>query len=146
MEGFKTGRRDRDYWILKAQQSQHLLEVVYEKFPGLRDAVSSIDISTPLTWRDYTGTPEGSMYGIARSAADPHRTTVYPRTKIPGLYFTGQNVNLHGAVGVTIGAVMTCGEILGLPHVLKQIRNATLNARCTEKNDMSSRPYWSRHC
>jgi hypothetical protein len=31
-------------------------------------------------------------------------------------------VNLHGALGVTIGAVMTCGEILGLPYVMEKIR------------------------
>jgi all-trans-retinol 13,14-reductase len=123
-ENSVTGRRERDYWIFRAQQSQRLLETVYSKFPELRDAVDSVDISTPLTWRDYTGTPGGSVYGIAKSAADPHRTTIYPRTKIPGLYFTGQSVNLHGAVGVTIGAVMTCGEVIGLPNLLKKIRNA----------------------
>ena len=119
-----TGKRDRDYWIYRAQRSQRLLEAVYTKFPELRDAIASIDISTPLTWRDYTGTPKGSMYGILRDAAHPHHTVVFPKTKIPGLYLTGQNVNLHGAVGVTIGAVMTCGEILGLPYLVKRIKDA----------------------
>lgn len=119
-----TGRRDKSYWIFRAQKTQRLLEAVFSKFPELRRAIASIDISTPLTWRDYTGTPEGAMYGIARNAEDPVRSVIYPRTKIPGLFFTGQSVNLHGAAGVTIGAVMTCGEILGLPHVLKTIRHA----------------------
>ncbi len=119
-----TGRRDRDYWIFRAQRSQRLLETVYIRYPELRDAIASIDISTPLTWRDYTGTPEGSMYGIAKDAAHPVAGTIHPKTKIPGLFLTGQNVNLHGAVGVTVGAVMTCGEILGLPRVLKSIKDA----------------------
>jgi all-trans-retinol 13,14-reductase len=119
-----TGRRDRDYWIFRAQRSQRLLETVYIRFPELRNAIASLDISTPLTWRDYTGTPQGSMYGIAKDASNPLLTTIPPKTKIPGLFLTGQNVNLHGAVGVTIGAAMTCGEILGLPYVLKAIKNA----------------------
>ena len=119
-----TGRRDRDYWIYRAQRSQRLLETVYIRYPELRDAIASIDISTPLTWRDYTGTPQGSMYGIAKDAAHPMAGTIHPKTKVPGLFLTGQNVNLHGAVGVTIGAVMTCGEILGLPRVLKSIKDA----------------------
>jgi all-trans-retinol 13,14-reductase len=119
-----TGRRDRDYWIYRAQRSQRLLETVYIRFPELRQAIASVDISTPLTWRDYTGTPQGSMYGIVKDSYNPLRTTVLPKTKVPGLFFTGQNVNLHGAVGVTIGAVMTCGKILGLPYVLKTIKNA----------------------
>jgi all-trans-retinol 13,14-reductase len=123
-EDSKTGKRNKSYWVFRAQKAHRLLEAVFAKFPELRAAIASIDISTPLTWRDYTGTPEGSMYGIVKSASEPHRTTVHPRTKVPGLFFTGQNVNLHGAVGVTIGAVMTCGELLGLPRVLKTIKNA----------------------
>jgi len=44
-------------------------------------------------------------------------------TKIPGFYFTGQNLNMHGAPGVTIGAVMTCAEILGLEYLFNKIRD-----------------------
>jgi hypothetical protein len=29
---------------------------------------------------------------------------------------------MHGALGVTIGAVMTCGEILGLEYLLDKIK------------------------
>jgi len=117
-----SGTREKPYFVHKAKKAKQLLELVYTKFPDLKNAVVTIDISTPLTWRDYTGTPQGSMYGIVKDASNPQKTTIFPKTKIPGLFFTGQNVNLHGALGVTIGAVMTCGEILGLPHVLKTIK------------------------
>jgi all-trans-retinol 13,14-reductase len=46
-----------------------------------------------------------------------------PKTKIPNFYFTGQNTNLHGVLGVTIGSVVTCGEILGLEYLLKKIKD-----------------------
>ena len=82
-----------------------------------------MDISTPLTYRDYTGTPDGSLYGIIKDYRDTLMTTLTPRTKIPNFYFTGQNINLHGVLGVTIGAVMTCGEILGIDSLLKKIKN-----------------------
>lgn len=119
-----SGAREKSYFVNKAKKAKQLLELVYTKFPDLKKAVVTIDISTPLTWRDYTGTPQGSMYGIVKDANNPQKTTIFPKTKIPGLFFTGQNVNLHGALGVTIGAVMTCGEILGLPHVLKSIKQS----------------------
>lgn len=119
-----TGQRQKPYWVHRALLAKRLLEQVYIKFPGLRNAIASIDVSTPLTWRDYTGTPDGSMYGVARDASNPQKTIVFPRTRIPRLYFTGQNISLHGALGVTIGAVMTCGEILGIEYVLKKIRHA----------------------
>ena len=72
--------------------------------------------------RDYTGIPEGSMYGIERDFNDPVVTNILPRTKIPGLYFTGQNINLHGVLGVTIGSILTCGEILGIEYLVNKIR------------------------
>ena len=83
-----------------------------------------MEASTPLTWRDYNGVPEGSMYGIERNYQDSLLTTLLPVTKIPGFYFTGQNINIHGVLGVTIGAVLTCGEILGLEYLLNKIRKA----------------------
>lgn len=123
-EASRNDHREESYLNFKSEKARLLLELVCKKFPGLKEAISITDSSTPLTWKDLTGTPDGSMYGIVRSAADPLRTVIFPRTKIPGLFLTGQNINLHGAVGVTIGAVMTCGEILGLPAVLKTIKNA----------------------
>jgi all-trans-retinol 13,14-reductase len=63
------------------------------------------------------------MYGIQKDYRDPSGTSVLPKTKIPGFFFTGQNVNLHGALGVTIGSVMTCSEILGYDYLIKKIRN-----------------------
>ena len=34
-------------------------------FPGLSTAIVGYETSTPLTYRDYTATPQGSLYGIA---------------------------------------------------------------------------------
>jgi all-trans-retinol 13,14-reductase len=119
-----TGRRGQDYLDFKEKKTELLLALVEKKFPGLRTAIKSIDSSTPLTWRDFTGTPEGSMYGIQRDFNNPLKTTILAKTKIPGFYFTGQNTNLHGVLGVTIGSVITCGEILGLDYIIKKIRNA----------------------
>lgn len=123
-ENSASGSREKSYFVFKAKKAKLLLDAVYEKFPNLKDAVATIEISTPLTWRDYTGTPQGSLFGIIKDACHPQKTTIFPKTKTPGLYFTGQNVNLHGALGVTIGAVMTCGGILGLQHLLTKIKQA----------------------
>lgn len=123
-ESSLTGRREKPYWVYRTQLAHKLLEEAYKRFPALRSAVATVDVSSPLTWRDYTGTPAGSMFGIERQADHPERCTILPATPIPGLWFTGQNIGLHGAVGVTIGAVRTCGEILGLEYILTKIRDA----------------------
>ena len=46
-----------------------------------------------------------------------------PKTKIPNLFLTGQNTNMHGILGVTIGAINTCGEILDISYLINQVRN-----------------------
>jgi all-trans-retinol 13,14-reductase len=122
-ENTHPGNRGAEYLEFKNQCTDSLIELAEQKFPGLRKAILYKEASTPLTWRDYTGIPEGSMYGIAHDYHDPIVTTLIPATKLPGFYFTGQNINLHGVLGVTIGAVLTCGEILGLQYLLNKIRN-----------------------
>jgi len=121
-EDSESGARNKSYFVFKAKKAKLLLDAVYERFPVLKEAVVTIEISTPLTWRDYTGTVNGSMYGVVKDVQNPMVSKIHSRTKIPGLFFTGQNVNLHGALGVTIGSVMTCGEILGLPKILETIK------------------------
>jgi all-trans-retinol 13,14-reductase len=122
-EHTQQGNRGPEYLEFKDQCTAALLDLTEQRFPELRSAILYREASTPLTWRDYTGIPEGSMYGIERDYQDPLVTTLLPATKIPGFYFTGQNINLHGVLGVTIGAILTCGEILGMEYLLNKIRN-----------------------
>ncbi len=119
-----SGDRGAAYLDFRQQKAERLLQLVFRRFTGLKNAISGMEISTPLTYRDYTGDPEGSLYGIQKNFHEPMLTSVMPRTKVPGFYFTGQNTNLHGLPGVTIGAVATCGEITGLEYLLKKIKNA----------------------
>jgi all-trans-retinol 13,14-reductase len=122
-ENSSSGKRDAGYYEFKEEKANQLIDLAEKQFPGLRSKIAFIETSTPLTWRDYTGTPGGSMYGIQKDYHNPLGTSVFPKTKIPGLFFTGQNVNLHGALGVTIGSVMTCSEILGYEYIIKKICN-----------------------
>lgn len=121
-ENTLKGKRGEDYLAFKAERTERLIRLVEKKFPGFSSCIAFTEASTPLTYRDYTGTPEGSLYGITKDCNNTLLTTVLPRTKIPKLYFTGQNISLHGALGVTIGALLTCGEILGLEYLMNKIR------------------------
>ena len=118
-----VGRRGEAYLDFKKEKAEKLLKSAAQKFPGLPAAIEHMEISTPLTYSDYTGIPEGSLYGILKNYHEPLMTTVMPKTKIPDFYFTGQNTNLHGVLGVTIGSVVTCGEMIGLEYLLNKIKN-----------------------
>jgi all-trans-retinol 13,14-reductase len=49
-------------------------------------------------------------------------TILSPRTPIPNLLLTGQNLTLHGIEGVMMTTVLTCAEILG-PELTRNIMN-----------------------
>ncbi|ASZ11473.1 NAD(P)/FAD-dependent oxidoreductase [Chitinophaga pendula] len=115
--------RGPDYEAFKEEKANRLLDRVEKRFPGLRNCIHSYYAATPLSYRDYLGTTDGSMYGVLKDYKDPLRTRISPRTRVPNLYLTGQNLNLHGILGVTMSAVMTCGEFIGLEKLVDAIRN-----------------------
>lgn len=115
--------RGADYEAFKAEKSELLLQKVYDRVPELKGVITAQSAATPLTYRDYSATPQGSIYGILKDVNKPAETTVATRTRIPNLYLTGQNVNLHGVLGVSITAIATCAELLGLEYLLKKIKS-----------------------
>jgi all-trans-retinol 13,14-reductase len=123
-ENTYIGQRGADYEAFKKEKTQKLLEKLEKCFPGITDKIESVYSSSPLTYRDYTATKNGSIYGIIRDKNFPTQTLISQRTKIPNLFMTGQNINTHGILGVTIGAMITCAEFLGLNEIIREIDKA----------------------
>ncbi|MCX6306873.1 MAG: NAD(P)-binding protein [Bacteroidetes bacterium] len=122
--GSRPGARGDDYEAFKEEKASKLFDFLGQQYPGFRALVKAYHTLTPLTYRDHTGTPEGSLYGILRDYREPLRTFIPARTKIPNLFLTGQNLNLHGVLGVSVSAIVTCGELLGNDFLLDEIRNS----------------------
>ncbi len=118
--GTKVGHRGEEYETFKKIKAERMLKELELSFPGINNCIESYSTSTPLTYENYTNTMYGSMYGIIRDKNFPTQTLVSQRTKIPNLFMTGQNINSHGILGVTIGAVITCAEFLGLNEVIQE--------------------------
>lgn len=122
-EGTRTGRRGAAYEAFKQAKAGELIRRVEEHFPGFRAAIRTVHTATPLTYRDCTGTPEGSAYGMQIDCRDVPGTLLSPATKVGGLLLTGQNVAIHGALGVVMTALATCGVLLGSEYVARKIGN-----------------------
>lgn len=116
--------RGDDYEAFKKEKAQKLFDSVEERFPGFKNAIKKYYVATPLSVRDYIGTDDGTLYGVVKDYREPMRTFISPRTKVPNLFLTGQNLNLHGILGVSVSAVVTCSEILGKDYILEKIRTA----------------------
>lgn len=120
----KKNERGQTYEEFKAEKTEILLKEVEKKFPNIRECIDSIYSSTPLSYRDYIGCNEGSMYGYVKDVNNPLKSFISPKTKIENLFFTGQSLNMHGILGVTISGVVTCSEILGSEYLLDKILEA----------------------
>ena len=116
--------RGPEYEEFKLRKTELIFNDVEKRFPGFRQCIKSYYVSTPLTWRDYIGTDDGSIYGIVKDYQEPLKTFISPRTKIPNLFLTGQNLNLHGLLGVTVSAVVTCSEMFGSDYLVRKINEA----------------------
>ena len=111
--GTKVGARGEDYLALKERKAQECISLVSGRLPRLRDAISKVYTSTPLTYMDYTGTPNGSAFGILKDYHNIMGTILSPRTPLSNLYLTGQSLNLHGVLGTSMTSILTCSAILG---------------------------------
>jgi all-trans-retinol 13,14-reductase len=118
------GYRGEDYETFKNMKALKLLDLVYKKFPQLKDCIESFTASTPLSFRDYIGGDDGTAYGILKDCSDPFRTFISPRTKLNNLFLTGQNLNMHGILGVSMSALATCGEMIDMEQLLHEIKQA----------------------
>jgi all-trans-retinol 13,14-reductase len=116
--------RGEEYEAFKRDRAERLIDLATEKFPTLRDCIDTYFTSSPLTYRDYMGNGDGTMYGIVKDFQDPLKTLISPRTKLPNFYFTGQNLNMHGILGAAMSAVSTCNAIFGNEQLIDRIRNA----------------------
>lgn len=117
--------RGADYEIFKLSLAEKILNSLPEPLQIPRGHIVSITASTPLTWRDYIGSPSGSMYGVLKDYRQPYGALFSPVIIPDSLYFTGQNLNLHGITGTSLSALITCGSIVGLPYLLDKIRSHT---------------------
>lgn len=124
-ENTRVGNRGEDYKEFKEEKARKLLSKLEESFPGIKNNIEAFYTSSPLTYRDYTATQNGSMYGIMRDKNFPTQTLISQRTKVPNLFMTGQNINSHGILGVTIGAMITCAEFLGMNEIIQEIYNSS---------------------
>lgn len=117
-------RRGSAYREFKKEKSNQILSFLKDHGISFEGYVEAQYTTTPLSYRDYTATTDGSAYGIIKNYRYPQVGFVSPRTKISNLLLTGQNLNLHGALGVTLTSMITCAGLVGEEYLAKKVGNA----------------------
>ena len=107
------GKRGNDYEAKKEDFSQRLLEKLFEKHSHLRDHLDYYELSTPLSTAHFCRYPEGEIYGLDHDPERFEQDWLRPKTKVPGLYLTGQDILTCGVGGALVGGLMTTLAISG---------------------------------
>lgn len=116
----QTAKRGPEYSQAKKHCAMELLSGAEELFGSFKD-LKLLDTYTPLTIRDWVGSPAGSAYGVLRSSSQTLVTAILNRTAVKGLYLSGQNVLAPGVIGTIMGSFSTVKLILGPDEFKKTI-------------------------
>lgn len=108
------GKRGEDYEQLKQAITDRVMEQVYDKLPQLRGKVDYVETSTPLSTDWFCRYGRGEIYGLDHTPERFEQTWLRPKTEIPGLYLTGQDILTCGVVGAMIGGLVTTLSIQGV--------------------------------
>jgi all-trans-retinol 13,14-reductase len=118
--GTTWGKRGDDYEALKAQYGERLLEHLVAKLPQLRGRIAYQEVSTPLSMQWFNAAPRGELYGLDHDLARMNADWLRPRTPVPGLWLTGQDVMSCGVAGAMMAGV-GCAIALAGPRRLMPV-------------------------
>jgi all-trans-retinol 13,14-reductase len=105
-----TSKRSSTYYAWKEKVGDAIISVVRKYCEGKLGHLKIIDIATPLTFRDYMNSPNGCLYGVKHRTVD---MPFMPKTRIKGLYLSGQAIISAGIMGAMIAGFISSAAITG---------------------------------
>lgn len=118
------GQRGEDYEALKEKFGERLMAILYEKVPEAKGKVDYYEVSTPLSTNWFGGYQRGELYGLAHTGERLEQDWLRPKTRIPGLWLTGQDILTCGVTGAMMAGMITTMSMVGprkMGPLMKQI-------------------------
>ena len=111
------GKRGDDYETFKSNLGDRLMEELYKKLPQLRGKVDYYEVSTPLSTNWFAGYTQGELYGLAHTPSRMQQKWLRPKTKISGLWLSGQDILTCGVTGAMMAGVLTTTAMVGMRKI-----------------------------
>ncbi len=108
--GSTLRKRPAEYSEWKAKKTARMCERIFTAFPELRDTLTVLDSASPLTFRDYLHSPDGSAYGIKQKMG---QFNLVGRLPWRNMFAAGQSALLPGIVGAMISSFIVVRSLLG---------------------------------
>ena len=90
------------------------MRYLYEKLPQLEGKVDYYEVSTPQSTNWFSGYRRGELYGLDHTAERLQQDWLGPRTRISGLWLTGQDTLTCGVTGAMMSGMLTTMAIVGM--------------------------------
>ena len=116
-EGSTWGKRGEDYETFKASLGERLMQYLYDKLPQVEGKVDYYEVSTPQSTNWFSGYQRGELYGLDHTAERLQQDWLGPRTRIPGLWLTGQDTLTCGVTGAMMSGLMTTMALVGMRKI-----------------------------
>jgi all-trans-retinol 13,14-reductase len=113
-KGTTWGKRGEDYDRFKEELGQRLLRYLYDRLPQLEGRVDYHEVSTPLSTQWFAGYRHGELYGLDHTPERMRQDWLGPRTRIDGLWLTGQDTLSCGVAGAMTAGLLTATAIVGM--------------------------------
>ncbi len=136
LQGYEQKGRDL-YKKNKKIMAERVMKRLEQEFPGTSEHARIVDTYSPATFERYTLTPEGSAYGIKKTAQTFLAASFSPATRVKGLFLTGQSIGfcgIHG--GISISASL-CKGFFREGELMENIRNT--NDMTNKKSEQQNR-------
>jgi len=116
--GKTWGKRGDDYDALKQSYGERLLEHLYGRVPQVRGRIDYWEVSTPLSMQWFCGWERGELYGLDHDPSRLQQRWLRPRTRVPGLWLTGQDVMSCGVTGAMMGGLAAATSVAGMRRMM----------------------------
>ena len=118
-EESRMNSRPAAYKEFKENLTCEMLEGARKNWGHICGEITPLAVATPLTFRDELSSPEGSAYGALHSL---DQATPSARTRVPGLWLSGQSTLMTGVLSSSLAGMVTAGEMIGLEALWEEVR------------------------
>ncbi len=104
-------QRPEEWKAFKEKVETTMLAFYKEKFPALAPLIVYHELGTPLATARFTAHEKGGIYGLEVTPRRVLSEVLNPRTPVPGLFLSGQDVMTPGIAGALFGGIFSAAAI-----------------------------------
>lgn len=111
--GERWKKRGDEYEAFKKELAERMLNFIEKKYPGFRNLVDFMELSTPLSTEHFTQHKRGWIYGMLTTPDRLLKPWNHVKTPVKNLYLTGTDAAVLGVAGAFTGGILTTVELIG---------------------------------